>query len=85
MRASVLSRARRSPNAPAPCPSCALGALPQVDPKSCSEQWAINCSGNYGYAHMDVMNATHVHWRWDTTSANGDPADWHDEFWVVKA
>ena len=63
----------------------ALGALPQVDPKSCSEQWAINCSGNYGYAHMDVMNATHVHWRWDTTSANGDPADWHDEFWVVKA
>lgn len=57
----------------------------EANPDHCSEAWQINCSGNYGYAHMDVMNATHVHWRWDTVTANGGPKDWFDEFWVVKA
>jgi hypothetical protein len=56
----------------------------EINPRSCKEEYALKCSGNYGYAHFEVFNATHAHFRWDTTEANGDPADWYDEFWVVK-
>jgi hypothetical protein len=59
--------------------------LPPLHPLCSKEEWNLKCSGNYGYAHLEVFNATHTYFRWDTTSANGDPADWFDEFWVVKS
>ena len=45
----------------------------EVNPASCKIESAEHkyprdaCSTNYGYGHVQVVNATHLHWTWFTT------------------
>ena len=59
----------------------------EVNPRSCNEKWNIRCSGNYGYGKLQIFNATHAHWVWNTTvpvSGSPDPS-FIDEIWAVKS
>jgi hypothetical protein len=73
----------------APYPTLIVAGAPgniEVNPKTCSEEWQINCSGNYGYGHLSVHNASHAHWEWNTTipvSGGPDPS-FGDDLWFVK-
>lgn len=58
----------------------------EVNPRTCNEPYQVNCSGNYGYGHFTVFNATHAHWTWDTivpVSGSPDPT-FTDSTWFVK-
>jgi hypothetical protein len=57
----------------------------EVNPRTCDEEWAVNCSGNYGYGKLQV-NKTHAHWTWNTTvpvAGSPDPT-FSDDLWIVK-
>lgn len=59
----------------------------EVNPRTCNEANNIVCSGNYGYGWLQVLNATHLHWKWNTTvpvSGSPDPT-FSDDLWIVKA
>jgi alkaline phosphatase D len=58
----------------------------EVDPRTCTEEWQINCTGNYGYGHFQVINATHAHWVWETTVPvkGGPDPTFRDDVWFVK-
>jgi len=58
----------------------------ELNPRSCSEAYQINCSGNYGYGYLQAVNASHLHVTWHTTvpvSGSPDPK-FGDDFWIVK-
>ncbi len=59
----------------------------EVNPKGCTEPNAVYCSGNYGYGWAQAVNATHFHWKWNTTvpvAGSPDPG-FSDELWIVKS
>ena len=58
---------------------------PEVNPATCSEKWAINCSGNYGYGKL-VANVSALHISWKTivpVKGSPDPT-FADDFYLVK-
>ncbi len=58
----------------------------EVNPRTCAEANALFCSGNYGWGKVQVYNATHLHWHWNTTvpvSGGPDPT-FSDDLWIVK-
>jgi len=58
----------------------------EVNPRTCTEENQIYCSGNYGYGKLQVMNATHMHWVWNTTVpvAGSPEPKFSDDLWIVK-
>ena len=56
-----------------------------MNPATCDEKWNVYCSGNYGYARLQV-NATAIHWNWFTTvPVKGSPnPTFSDELFIVK-
>lgn len=58
----------------------------EVNPRTCTEENQILCSGNYGYGLAQAVNATHFHWTWNTTvpvAGSPDPK-FSDDLWIVK-
>lgn len=58
----------------------------EVNPRTCTEENQILCSGNYGYGLAQAVNATHFHWTWNTTvpvAGSPDPK-FADDLWIVK-
>jgi hypothetical protein len=51
------------------------------DPKSTSPSYC----GNYGFGILEIANATHAHWTWNTTvPLNGSSAPkFSDDLWVI--
>ena len=59
----------------------------EVNPRTCTEENQIFCSGNYGYGSCSALNATHLHWQWKTTvPVAGSPnPTFSDDLWIVKS
>jgi len=45
--------------------------------------WSVVRSSSYGYGHLSVMNATHLHWRQLYKTANG-AQQLLDEVWIIQ-
>ena len=61
----------------------------EVNPASCdigpaAERPANAHSCNYGYSKLQAVNATHLHYTFQSTKANDKPLSYTDELWIVR-
>ena len=58
---------------------------PQLVGPLVAPQAGVTSTNNYGYSKMQVVNATHLHWRFDTAvpHVNSSAPHYTDELWLV--